>query len=106
MFLLVIPQHKGYKCFHPPTRKIYVSVDVTFNEKTSYFSTSYLPGEITMEDKGKDLFLFDLTIPTIPAKPVPPPHIAPTSDHLDEANTETIFVPKHYETVSVPKHSE
>ena len=30
---------KGYKCFHPPTRKYYVTMDVTFFEDMSYFSS-------------------------------------------------------------------
>ena len=34
---------KGYKCYHPPTRKLYyISADVTFVENKSYFSTPYL----------------------------------------------------------------
>ena len=28
---------KGYKCYHPPTREIFVTVDVTFFENESYF---------------------------------------------------------------------
>lgn len=48
---------KGYKCFHPPTRKFFVSVDVTFVETESYFSNSYLQGEKLSEDREKDLFL-------------------------------------------------
>ncbi|PRQ58292.1 putative RNA-directed DNA polymerase [Rosa chinensis] len=31
---------KGYKCYHPPTRKYYVTMDVTFFEDMSYFSSS------------------------------------------------------------------
>ena len=49
---------KGYKCFHPPTKKFFVSVDVTFVEKESYFVQPYLQGETSlMKDKDKDLFL-------------------------------------------------
>ena len=49
---------KGYKCFHPPTKKFFVSADVTFVEKESYFAQPYLQGETSlMEDKDKDLFL-------------------------------------------------
>ena len=33
---------------HPPTRKLYVSVDVTFIENKSYFSTPYLQGELSI----------------------------------------------------------
>ncbi|KAK9924400.1 hypothetical protein M0R45_032769 [Rubus argutus] len=31
---------KGYKCYHPPTRRYYVTMDVTFFEDMSYFSSS------------------------------------------------------------------
>ena len=33
---------KRYKCCHPPTRKLYVSANVTFVENKPYFSTPYL----------------------------------------------------------------
>lgn len=29
---------RGYKCFHPPTQKFYVTIDVTFYEDACYFS--------------------------------------------------------------------
>ncbi|WVY92731.1 hypothetical protein V8G54_031819 [Vigna mungo] len=42
---------KGYKCYHPPSKKFFVSRDVTFNEQEGYFHQTYLPGESFREDK-------------------------------------------------------
>ena len=37
VFLGYSNSQKGYKCFHPPSGKYYVSMDVQFNECESYF---------------------------------------------------------------------
>lgn len=35
------PRHqKGYKCFHPPTSRLYISADVTFFESQPYYPRS------------------------------------------------------------------
>ncbi|KAA0055541.1 Cysteine-rich RLK (RECEPTOR-like protein kinase) 8 [Cucumis melo var. makuwa] len=39
------PHQRGYKCFHPPSRKYFVTMDVTFCEDRPYFPVSHLQGE-------------------------------------------------------------
>ncbi|KAA0043342.1 reverse transcriptase [Cucumis melo var. makuwa] len=40
------PFHQcGYKCFHPPSKKYFVIMDVTFCENRPYFPISHLQGE-------------------------------------------------------------
>ncbi|TYK26874.1 Beta-galactosidase [Cucumis melo var. makuwa] len=44
------PLHqRGYKCFHPPSRKCFVTMDVTFCENQPYFPVSHLQGESVNE---------------------------------------------------------
>ena len=31
---------KGYRCYHPPTKRFFISADVTFAENLSYFSNN------------------------------------------------------------------
>lgn len=38
IFLGYSSTKKGYKCYHPPTKRFFVSIDVTFDEQSSYFS--------------------------------------------------------------------
>ena len=79
---------KGYKCYHPPSRRFFVIADVTFDEGRSYFTQTYLQGESShMEDKDKDNFLsLEPTQPeptqtqpeTIQTKPTEPAQTEPT----------------------------
>ena len=36
---------KGYRCYHPPSRQLYVTLDVVFHENDMYYSESSLQGE-------------------------------------------------------------
>jgi hypothetical protein len=82
---------KGYKCYHPPSKKFYVSADVTFNEQESYFTTPYLQGESSiMEDKDREDRDFLLDLLSLPASkpvscsPVPNPVSEPIPNHMSK----------------------
>lgn len=46
----------GYKCFHPPSKKFFVSRDVTIHEQESYFSQPHLQGENLREEDEPLMF--------------------------------------------------
>ena len=47
------PLHQhGYKCFHPTSRKYFVTMDVTFCENRPYFPVSHLQGENVSEESN------------------------------------------------------
>lgn len=43
VFLGYASHQKGYRCYHPPTRKMYVTMDATFHEELSYFTINSSP---------------------------------------------------------------
>ncbi|CAL2276208.1 unnamed protein product [Prunus armeniaca] len=56
VFVGYATHQKGYSCYHPPTRRTYVTLDVTFLESELFFhdpsSNSTLQGEIRSEEQN------------------------------------------------------
>ncbi|KAI5328413.1 hypothetical protein L3X38_027810 [Prunus dulcis] len=86
VFLGFSPHQKGYRCYHPATRRLYVSMDVTFIKDEMFFSDTLehvLQGETSSEghsslDLQGGVVLDSLiqreepTKPTEPAEPATP----------------------------------
>ncbi|KAK8928288.1 hypothetical protein KSP39_PZI017463 [Platanthera zijinensis] len=67
VFIGYSPTQKGYKCYHPPTRRTLVSADVTFRDSTPYYAPS-LQGESDVEVSSPT---FSLPIPPVISSPPP-----------------------------------
>lgn len=68
VFLGYSTSQKGYKCYHPPTRKMFITMDVTFRETEAYFPPS-LQGELSGEEMSRGFeqsFSFPLPLPSVP----------------------------------------
>ncbi|KAA0042053.1 Retrovirus-related Pol polyprotein from transposon TNT 1-94 [Cucumis melo var. makuwa] len=73
------PLHqRGYKCFHPPSRKYFVTMDVTFCENRPYFPVSHLQGE-NVSEESNNTFEFVEPTPITVSDIDPHPIILPTN---------------------------
>ncbi|KAA0066521.1 Retrovirus-related Pol polyprotein from transposon TNT 1-94 [Cucumis melo var. makuwa] len=73
------PLHqRGYKCFHPPSRKYFVTMDVTFCENRPYFPVSHLQGE-SVSEESNNTFEFVESTPITVSDIDPHPIILPTN---------------------------
>ncbi|CAJ2656256.1 unnamed protein product [Trifolium pratense] len=78
IFLGYTPNKKGYKCYHPPSRKIFVSKDVTFHENVSYFSRPQSQGGGNVNDLESESELLVMG-PSLPRTHVHAPTLEPES---------------------------
>ncbi|KAL4030934.1 hypothetical protein IC575_009189 [Cucumis melo] len=78
VFVGYLLHQNGYKCFHPPSRKYFFTMDVTFCENRSYFSVSHLEGE-SVSEESNSTFEFIEPIPSIVSDIDPHPIILPTN---------------------------
>ncbi|KAA0025138.1 Retrovirus-related Pol polyprotein from transposon TNT 1-94 [Cucumis melo var. makuwa] len=72
------PHQRGYKCFHPPSRKYFVTMDVTFCEDRPYFLVSHLHGE-SVSEESNSTFEFIEPTPSTVSDIDPHPIILPTN---------------------------
>ena len=82
---------KGYKCYHPPTRKLYISADVTFVENKLYFSTPYLHGELSILEDEESA--------------IPPLEIIPSSESFKSKET-TLVLPISMDPIPISQSKE
>ncbi|KAL2320148.1 hypothetical protein Fmac_029117 [Flemingia macrophylla] len=87
VFIGYASNKKGYKCYHPHSRRVYVSKDVTFHETESFFTSSQLQGESIQEAEFLELSLFP---PTEDDKD-------PEPASMPEKNNEDRFFGKQYQ---------
>ncbi|KAA0045027.1 Beta-galactosidase [Cucumis melo var. makuwa] len=72
------PHQRGYKCSHPPSRKYFVTMDVTFCEDRPYFPVSHLQGESAIEESNSTFEFIEPTPSTV-SDIDPHPIILPTN---------------------------
>lgn len=73
VFVGYATHQKGYRCYHPPTRRLFVTMDVIFHEDTMYFSEPECQGEyrkeiqtLNYDENGNmDVINLDLSGPTL-----------------------------------------
>ena len=72
------PHQRGYKCFHPPSRKYFVTMDVTFCEDRPYFPVSHLQGE-SVSEESNNTFEFIEPTPSVVSNIIPHSIVLPTN---------------------------
>ncbi|KAI5444626.1 hypothetical protein KIW84_013047 [Lathyrus oleraceus] len=79
IFLGYAPNKRGYKCYHPPSQKFFVSKDVTFHENVSYFTRSQSQGEniSDLESESESESEFLILGPSLPRTPISVPSLEP-----------------------------
>nr|KYP54945.1 Retrovirus-related Pol polyprotein from transposon TNT 1-94 [Cajanus cajan] len=87
VFLGYSATQKGYKCFHPPSQKFFVSRDVTFHEQISYFSQPHLQGE-NLREEDEPLILPNLSFGPEIRKNTVGPEIQKNTTTIYEAEAE------------------
>lgn len=54
IFIGYASDKKEYKCYHPPSRRVYISMDVTFQESESFYPSPQLQGENNQEAESSE----------------------------------------------------
>uniref|UniRef100_A0A2N9HEH7 Integrase catalytic domain-containing protein n=1 Tax=Fagus sylvatica TaxID=28930 RepID=A0A2N9HEH7_FAGSY len=114
IFLGYSTTQKGYKCYHPPSTKILVSMDVTFLEDQAYFSGGDLEHSLQGENLQSEEKSWNV-LPTLELNSVPSsvPSSGPALDSREQASldqsNDQLVVPvtafaNQLSSVSIPKN--
>lgn len=96
---------KGYKCYHPLSKKFFVSFDVTFQENIGYFTQPY-PQEEISKMENKDLFLLDLPFRPSPPLSNPSSSILIESEQVDDSTRPLQVYSRRRVSDSNPTHEQ
>lgn len=101
VFLGYSEKHKGYRCLHPPTVRVYVSRHVLFDEKTFPYETVYQKFLNTAETPLLNAWRSEfITPPSVPdTTPLEEEYLGPLPQQM------TTDVPQSPEHVPSPPHS-
>ena len=88
VFVRYSSTQKGYKCFHPPSKKLFVSTYVSFVEDQSYFDMADIKGETNLLDEQSREFYFS----NFPVSPSPSNH---PHDFLNPVPRENVHFSSH-----------
>ncbi|KAM2639091.1 hypothetical protein TB1_025680 [Malus domestica] len=78
VFLGYASTQKGYRCYHPPTKKMFITMDVIFHEKEMFFSSS--ASSLQGEYRGDEVCYFDyFPVAGSELHEEQPSHLKPTS---------------------------
>ena len=64
VFIGYAPNKKGYKCYNPQTKKIFISMDVIFLENQPFFQKHFLQGE--KQESREENYFWDLSATPLP----------------------------------------
>ena len=83
---------KGYKAYHPQSRCVYISKDVTFHETKSFFTSPSLQGENSLEVEIPELSCFSLLQDSTPTEDDKDPELASSSiQHKEDRRLENQY---------------
>ncbi|XP_052625897.1 uncharacterized protein LOC128132928 [Lactuca sativa] len=106
IFLGYSSTQKGYKCYHPSSRKTYVSKHVTFLENQGFYDQVCVPRESSIDDNTLEFLSFDLSTPNQPT-PTQTPETQPVNLKETQSQPESISSPPdHHPTKSTETDSK
>lgn len=90
---------KGYRCYHPPSRWVFCTMDVTFPEEEPYYVDSpqfARQGDDETEDTEDINFLDSVPLPLVPLMHTTSPVIIPYTPYTPPLATSPMSIPTFF----------